>query len=33
MNGLAATLRGEQTEAAKLDAVIVVNLKVLGYGG
>ena len=33
MNRLTTTLREQQAEAAKLDAVIVVNLKVLGYGG
>jgi type I restriction enzyme M protein len=30
---LTATLREEQTEAAKLDATIAANLKGLGYGG
>ena len=33
MKRLAATLREQQTEAAKLDAAITVNLKELGYGG
>ena len=28
-----AMLRGQQAEAAKLDAVIAANLKELGYGG
>ena len=32
MTRLAATLRGQQTEAAKLDAAIAANLKELGYG-
>jgi type I restriction enzyme M protein len=30
---LTATLREQQTEAAKLDAAIAANLKELGYGG
>jgi len=30
---LTATLREQQTEAAKLDAAIEVNLKELWYGG
>jgi type I restriction enzyme M protein len=30
---LAATLRKQQAEAAKLDAAIAANLKGLGYGG
>jgi type I restriction enzyme M protein len=30
---LAATLRQQQAEAAKLDAAIAANLKELGYGG
>ena len=33
MKRLTATLRQQQTEAAKLDAAIAVNLKELGYGG
>jgi len=33
MKRLAATLRQQQAEAAKLDAAIVRNLKELGYGG
>jgi type I restriction enzyme M protein len=33
MRRLAATLREQQKEAAKLDAVIEANLKGLGYGG
>jgi len=33
MNRLAATLRQQQAEAAKLDAAIAANLKELGYGG
>ncbi len=33
MNRLAATLRQQQGEAAKLDAAIAANLKELGYGG
>nr|WP_304529298.1 N-6 DNA methylase [Acidiferrobacter sp. SPIII_3] len=33
MRRLAATLREQQQEAAKLDAVIAANLKELGYGG
>ncbi len=33
MKRLAATLREQQAEAAKLDAAIVANLKELGYGG
>ncbi len=33
MQRLAATLREQQAEAAKLDAVISANLKELGYGG
>jgi type I restriction enzyme M protein len=33
MQRLAATLREQQAEAAKLDAVIAGNLKELGYGG
>ena len=33
MQQLAATLREQQKEAAKLDADIVANLKELGYGG
>ena len=33
MNPLAATLREQQTHAAKLDAAIAANLKELGYGG
>jgi type I restriction enzyme M protein len=32
MKGFAATLREQQTEAAKLDAMIAANLKELGYG-
>ena len=33
MKRLAATLREQQTEAAKLDAAIAANLRELGYGG
>jgi type I restriction enzyme M protein len=33
MQRLAATLREQQAEGAKLDAAIAVNLKELGYGG
>jgi type I restriction enzyme M protein len=33
MQRLAATLRGQQSEAANLDAAIAANLKELGYGG
>jgi len=33
MERLAATLREQQAEAAKLDAAIAANLKELGYGG
>ncbi len=33
MKRLVATLRGQQAEAVKLDAVIVANLNELGYGG
>ena len=33
MQRLAATLREQQAEAAKLDAAIAANLKELGYGG
>jgi type I restriction enzyme M protein len=33
MKRLTATLREQQTEAAKLDAAIAANLKELGYGG
>ncbi len=33
MKRLTATLREQQAEAAKLDAVIAANLKELGYGG
>ena len=33
MNRLAATLREQQDEAAKVDAAIASNLKELGYGG
>jgi len=33
MQPLTATLREQQTEAAKLDAAIAANLKELGYGG
>ena len=33
MKRLTATLRQQQTEAAKLDAAIAANLKELGYGG
>jgi type I restriction enzyme M protein len=33
MKRLAATLREQQAEAAKLDAAIAANLKGLGYGG
>ena len=32
MRRLAATLRQQQAEAAKLDAAIAANLKELGYG-
>ncbi len=32
MKRLATTLRQQQTEAAKLDAAIEMNLKELGYG-
>ena len=32
MKRLVATLRGQQAEAAKLDATIAANLKELGYG-
>jgi type I restriction enzyme M protein len=32
MSGLAATLREQQAEAARLDAAIAANLKELGYG-
>ncbi len=32
MNRLTAMLRGQQAEAAKLDAAIAANLKKLGYG-
>ena len=32
MKRLAATLRQQQEEAAKLDAAIAANLKALGYG-
>ena len=32
MKRLAATLREQQAEAAKLDAAIATNLKELGYG-
>ena len=32
MKRLAATLREQQAEAAKLDAAIAANLKELGYG-
>ncbi len=32
MRRLAATLREQQAEAAKLDAAIATNLKELGYG-
>jgi type I restriction-modification system DNA methylase subunit len=32
MRRLTATLREQQAEAAKLDAVIAANLKELGYG-
>jgi type I restriction enzyme M protein len=33
MKRLVATLREQQTEAARLDAAIASNLKELGYGG
>ncbi|MDP2955401.1 MAG: N-6 DNA methylase, partial [Longimicrobiales bacterium] len=33
MRRLAATLRDQQAEAARLDAAIEANLKELGYGG
>ena len=33
MRRLVATLREQQTEAAKLDAAIAANLRELGYGG
>jgi type I restriction enzyme M protein len=33
MRRLVATLRQQQAEAAKLDALIVANLRELGYGG
>jgi type I restriction enzyme M protein len=33
MRRLTATLREQQAEATKLDAVIAANLKELGYGG
>jgi type I restriction enzyme M protein len=33
MKRLTATLREQQSEAAKLDAAIAANLKELGYGG
>ena len=33
MKRLAAALRGQTAEAAKLDAAITANLKELGYGG
>lgn len=33
MNRLAATLREQQGETAKLDAAIAANQKELGYGG
>lgn len=33
MNQLTATLREQQAQAANLDAVIIANLKELGYGG
>ena len=33
MQRLAATLREQQAEAAKLDVAIATNLKELGYGG
>jgi len=33
MKRLTSTLREQQAEAAKLDAVIAANLKELGYGG
>ena len=33
MKRLTATLREQQTEAAKLDVAIAANLKELGYGG
>lgn len=33
MKRFVATLRGQQSEAATLDAVILANLKELGYGG
>jgi type I restriction enzyme M protein len=33
MKRLATTLRQQQAETAKLDAVIATNLKELGFGG
>jgi len=33
MRRLAATLREQQAEAARLDAAIAANFKELGYGG
>jgi type I restriction enzyme M protein len=33
MQRLTATLRGQQVEAARLDAAIAANLRELGYGG
>ena len=33
MNRLAAKLREQKAEAAKLDAAIAANMKELGYGG
>jgi type I restriction enzyme M protein len=33
MQRLAATLRQQQAEAAKLDMAIAANLRELGYGG
>lgn len=33
MKRLTATLREQQTEAAKLDTATAANLKELGYGG
>ena len=33
MKWLAATLREQQAQVAKLDAAIVANLTELGYGG
>jgi type I restriction enzyme M protein len=33
MRRLTATMRAQQTEAAKLDAAIAANLRELGYGG